>query len=195
LVNDTTFWDDFGGFRLIKYLWNDSTGWYLRTKVNDIFNERGLRTLISQVDFIDNKWDTVFADRYFFEYKGSIWKAMHYERYDTALMKWQPAYDHILSDFTYILNTQNIEKKVASTGLHIIPNPSRNSILIRLNDETEGIKSLTVYDISGRVMYSEKFPAEQKSVRLDISAFKKGTYIINVENGINRNRKGKFIKN
>ncbi len=120
---------------------------------------------------------------------------MHYERYDTALMKWLSAYDHILSDFTYILNSAKPGETGMSSGIRLIPNPAKNTILIALNDETDRIKSVKVFDISGRVMFSKKFDAVHYRERLDISTLKKGTYIINVKTRSGKYLKDKFIRN
>ncbi len=192
---DSILWDTLGSWTLYQYYWEDDIGWDLKVRINDVYNERGLRTLITKEGFINNKWDTITGDRYSFEYLGSIWKAMHYERYDTALMKWLSAYDHILSDFTYILNSAKPGETGMSSGIRLIPNPAKNTILIALNDETDRIKSVKVFDISGRVMFSKKFDAVHYRERLDISTLKKGTYILNVKTRSGKYLKDKFIRN
>ncbi len=154
-----------------------------------------MRTLITREDWKNIEWDTIWADRYFYEYLGSIWKVMHYEAYDTSLMKWLPAYDHVLSDFSYILNTPETETNIKSSSLLIIPNPAKNSILIRLNDEADRIKTVRVYNVTGQRMFERKFHGKRQQEILNISSLQNGVYIINVTTRQGKMMKGKFVKN
>ena len=191
---DSLIYDDYGGSEYYRFVW-DNGKWENANRIIDTWNDMKLRTLITREDWKNNEWDTIWADRYFFEYLGSIWKVMHYEAYDTTLMKWIPAYDHVLSDFTYILNTDEIETDNSSSNLQIIPNPTKNSILIKLNDESDRIKSARVYNITGQRVLEKSFHGKRIQENLNVSSLKNGTFIINVKTRNGRNIKGKFIKN
>jgi hypothetical protein len=191
---DSVLWDTLGSWTLYQYYWEDDIGWDLKVRINDVYNERKLRTLITKERLENNKWDTITGDRYSFEYLGNIWKTMHYERYDTTLMKWIPAYDHVLSDFTYILNTDEIETDNSSSNLQIIPNPTKNSILIKLNDESDRIKSVRVYNITGQRVLEKSFHGKRIQENLTVSSLKNGVYILTVTTKEGKTMKGKFIK-
>ncbi len=191
---DSLTYDDNGGKVYYKFVWVNGK-WENANRVRDIWNNMKMRTLITREDWKNIEWDTIWADRYFYEYLGSIWKVMHYEAYDTSLMKWLPAYDHVLSDFSYILNTPETETNIKSSSLQIIPNPAKNSILIRLNDEADRIKTVRVYNVTGQRMFERKFHGKRQQEILNISSLQNGVYIINVTTRQGKMMKGKFVKN
>ncbi len=190
-----TFFDTLGSWEAYHYYWRDSTGWYLLVRLNTVYNEKRFRILVTNEQLVNNIWDTIYGSRYFFEYIGSIWKAMHYENYDTVLNKWIPAYDHILSDFSYILNTPEIKKKGMTNSLQLVPNPAKNSLTIELIDKTDRIKTIKVYDVNGREITNINYGSVRYKTTLDVSFLKKGIYIINVATRKGKSLKGKFIKN
>ena len=193
-TKDSILYDTLGSMLRYHFTW-DNDNWGDTYRLNNIINEMGLRSLISKEHLINYQWDTIWADRYSYEYLGSIWKVMHYEAYDTALMKWVPAYDHVLSDFSYILNTPETETNIKSSSLQIIPNPAKNSILIRLNDEADRIKTVRIYNVTGQRMLERKFHGKRQQENLNISSLKNGVYIINVTTRQGKMMKGKFVKN
>ncbi len=192
---DSILYDTLGSRESYTFYWEDSVGWYLLVRLKTVFNERKLITLVTKEKMVNNEWDTIWGSRYFFEYIGSIWKAMHYENYDTVLRKWVPAYDHILSDFSYILNTPLIKKKEMTNSLRLVPNPAKNSLIIELNDKTDRIKTIKVYDVNGREITNINYGSVRYKTTLDVSFLKKGIYIINVATRKGKSLKGKFIKN
>ncbi len=186
--------DTLGGHTDTLYAWLDNK-WEITRRYRELFNERKLRTLISREDFNNNHWDTIWANRYFFEYIGSIWRVMHYQDYDTTLRKWVPAYDHVLSDFTYILNTPEIKSSNKSPGLKVIPNPAKNTVSVRLNDKADRIKTVRIFNISGQRIFEKIFQDKRQQEYLNISALKKGVYILQVITTDNMILNGKFVKN
>ena len=120
---------------------------------------------------------------------------MYLYEYDTTIMKWVPTFNHVLSDFTYILNTPEIESSNKTPGLKIIPNPAKNTVLVRLNDKTDRIKSVRLYNISGQKIFEKTFQDKRQQEYLNISALKKGVYILQVITTDNMILNGKFVKN
>ncbi len=191
---DSISYDTLGGSVGYYYHWIDNDWKLYKRKIN-VYNERKLITLFTWEEKIDNQWDTIIAERFSREYIGSIWKEMLYEKYDTALSKWVPAYEYILSDFTYVLNTPDFENPDKSSGFRIIPNPSKTSIQIELNDNTDKIKSVKVYDMAGKSILQRKYNGNGVQERVNISSLTKGVYILNVITKSGKMMKGKFVKN
>ncbi len=189
-----TAFDTLGGRTAYYYQWiNDN--WEIAARLNEIYNERKFKTLIAREEYNNNQWDTIWGSKYSYEYLGSIWKVMYLYEYDTTIMKWVPTFNHVLSDFTYILNTPEIESSNKTPGLKIIPNPAKNTVLVRLNDKTDRIKSVRLYNISGQKIFEKTFQDKRQQEYLNISALKKGVYILQVITTDNMILNGKFVKN
>ena len=70
------------------------------------------------------------------------------------------------------------------------PNPASGAIPIRLNLETDGITSLTVYDLTGRQLYvliNSYLPKGSTTVLFDKKDLPAGTYVLKLQ------QKGKLI--
>ncbi len=81
--------------------------------------------------------------------------------------------------------------------LSIYPNPATDEIIIELNAATNQSKTpIRIYDMAGTVVYQNEIMRNQPTLllRVDISQFARGTYIVQV--GLDINRKGvlKFVK-
>jgi len=186
-----------GGSLLYQNWWDEENQyWYNGIRVRDEYNDHNFRKIISKEKWRNGNWDTLWADRYTFEYLNpDFWKVMNYEEYDTAINKWKPAYKHVFSEFIYyVLNTSEVKQTEGSTGLLIIPNPSKNTLLIKLKDKADRISTIKVYNMAGREVLKRKSGIGIKQKRLDITFLKSGTYIINVQTEKRKILSGKFIK-
>lgn len=74
------------------------------------------------------------------------------------------------------------EKKDINKQISIYPNPFNEDINIVLNDEYKR-SEISIYDISGRVVYSDTFSGSH--FRMNLNYLDKGTYIINVSTNNN----------
>ncbi len=194
---DSIVYFDNGGNQINQFYWDEENNkWINGVRVNQFNNDNGFRVLSTFEEWNGKSWDTIYGDRYSYEYfRPELWRVMHYERYDTTTSVWGLAYDHVISEFSYVLNTPDIKSKNITRGFRIIPNPSDSNIQIRLNDKTERVESIEVFDMTGRMLYEKNLGQKQWQVNLEISAFKNGTYII-IVNTTNGNRlRNKFIKN
>jgi len=96
-------------------------------------------------------------------------------------------YDKVIS--TSINNNEYVK-------LNSYPNPCTNFININLNSGNSSDVIIKLSDIAGKCVYSstKKGMSGSQTIRIDVSKFAKGTYILNVQNG-NKNYTDKVIKN
>lgn len=86
------------------------------------------------------------------------------------------------------LSEVNEDKKIKFL---MSPNPTRN--IVEFSTEgIESIKSLKIYDMSGRLMF-QKYNVK-KTGELDISNFPKGVYLVKIQNALNKTKTIKLIK-
>ncbi|MFZ7117130.1 MAG: T9SS type A sorting domain-containing protein, partial [Bacteroidota bacterium] len=95
-----------------------------------------------------------------------------------------------INDFGNSMYVDNVNLDV-TTGLNqldnnvgtvnISPNPSDGKFIIYSKQTSHESYTLTVYDINGKVIAEDVFPANNKSHAVDISNFSKGVYFIKVE--------------
>lgn len=71
------------------------------------------------------------------------------------------------------------------------PNPTNDYIRFNTADATEKIKSVTIYDVTGKVV--KKDTASNNSV--SVQELQNGTYVIILENNLGKKHSSKFIKN
>ena len=80
--------------------------------------------------------------------------------------------------------------------LTIFPNPAQNELTIDLIAKVDGNAQVQIMDLSGRVLIEDDMNASSSFAEYfaDVSAFKKGTYVIRIStaNGIYTK---KFVKN
>ncbi|CAN5330759.1 hypothetical protein BH10BAC1_BH10BAC1_12330 [soil metagenome] len=74
--------------------------------------------------------------------------------------------------------TTDISENYNSTLL-ISPNPFSSNVTIKLGSEFKNITSLNFYDVQGKLIYHLKNISDE-FVKIDLSAFEKGIYILNV---------------
>lgn len=77
------------------------------------------------------------------------------------------------NDYIYLGTNDNILKK----SFKIYPNPAKDFLTIENIDRNLNLK---IYDVSGKLIYETL--TSGKSVRVDISHFQKGQYILMIEN-------------
>lgn len=67
-------------------------------------------------------------------------------------------------------------------GISVYPNPADYVVNITIDKvaNTDGAKSVEIYDISGRLMFTKQFDGGGCEVSVDISNLKVGTYILKV---------------
>ncbi len=71
--------------------------------------------------------------------------------------------------------------KTNNSGISVYPNPADNSFNIELNKEDDIIRDIKLYDVTGRqVEFSRKPPTGGNTIRVDVSNFSDGIYIVEV---------------
>ena len=76
----------------------------------------------------------------------------------------------------YNLSSSHQDDESTLANITIYPNPSSDFINIKSNMVLE----VSVFDVTGKLIMSEYF-----TTKLDISQLEKGTYILNLSDGIN----------
>ena len=87
--------------------------------------------------------------------------------------------NHGFRDFWVVkLNSVlGVNESAIANGISIHPNPAKN--FFKINNLPMGT-AVTIYDISGRVILSQKY--NQENISVDISQIKNGNYIVKAEN-------------
>ncbi|OYT17201.1 MAG: hypothetical protein B7C24_03660 [Bacteroidetes bacterium 4572_77] len=80
---------------------------------------------------------------------------------------------------TYNYNTVGLSEDLENSAIKIGPNPSYGSITIQLEKENKESKLLKIYNIEGKIVYTETFVDNKKTI--DLSALAKGVYVVNLE--------------
>jgi len=83
--------------------------------------------------------------------------------------------------------------KIAGNNFMLYPNPAKNSINITATVSGNAIKSVKIYDLTGKIIYTTKANAE--SLIVDTSTFAAGTYLAEVINSKNDKTIKKLIIN
>jgi hypothetical protein len=79
---------------------------------------------------------------------------------------------------TYKLGEE--EQSVLRTELLIYPNPTTESLTVRLTNEM--INVISVNDVNGRIVYSQEFAKGKREVPVSLNPFASGVYFIHVNN-------------
>jgi hypothetical protein len=72
------------------------------------------------------------------------------------------------------------EQSVLRTELLIYPNPTTESLTVRLTNEM--INVISVNDVNGRIVYSQEFAKGKREVPVSLNPFASGVYFIHVNN-------------
>ncbi|MCD4772082.1 MAG: T9SS type A sorting domain-containing protein [Bacteroidales bacterium] len=88
------------------------------------------------------------------------------------------------------------ENKITEISMNIYPNPSSDFINIELKNTDSKQLSISISDMSGRIVFQEnvKTISSNYSKKIDVSAFAKGNYLLNIKSGNKRNTE-KFVVN
>ena len=96
------------------------------------------------------------------------------------------------SDISIGISEQSIQDEPM-----IYPNPATNSIFVRLPAQTPEIVNISIYTSMGQFVFERKFSSSEfisNTIKLDVSDYKKGFYIINFETPRNRYNKKIIIE-
>ncbi len=80
----------------------------------------------------------------------------------------------------------------SQSSINIYPNPAKDQLNVTINDDDIKIDFVTILDLSGKVLFSEK--TENTSIIINLNGISKGIYFVKV-NTINGYTTKKFIKN
>jgi len=91
----------------------------------------------------------------------------------------------ILSEFSSLKSTEqenNLQGETEIfnqeiTDIRIYPNPNSGVFKVKLNMDFDGVKLLSIFDITGKIIY-ETFDLESSSVEIDLSNIPKGIYLL-----------------
>jgi hypothetical protein len=65
------------------------------------------------------------------------------------------------------------------SNINIYPNPATGTVNVKINEAFNGKGFVSLYDIRGRLLFEKK--TNNMQTQLDVSGYKKGLYILNVE--------------
>ncbi|TVQ49238.1 MAG: T9SS C-terminal target domain-containing protein [Saprospirales bacterium] len=74
----------------------------------------------------------------------------------------------------------NVEEQFLEQKFSVFPNPTRDMLVIEGKDEIGEPFKLAVYDINGKLLLQKDMKSERETI--DLSAFSKGTYILQIIN-------------
>jgi len=76
-------------------------------------------------------------------------------------------------------------EKTADLAIRLFPNPVKNTLNVAYDNVSEEATSVTVYDMTGRVLLQQAINATSNSdkVQLDVSDLKEGYYLLKLNNG------------
>lgn len=78
----------------------------------------------------------------------------------------------------------------------IFPNPAKTETTVKITSPIQGMVTLTVFDITGRVVLSEQFNvfSQEYSHQLNVSSLRAGIYLIRINAGTKSSKVLKLIK-
>lgn len=86
---------------------------------------------------------------------------------------------------TQMPGQNNSYKAARNTSINIYPNPTKGKIFIEFHQENEDSNDVTVFDLTGKILYQNRF--ERIYTTLDLSNLTKGIYLIKVQNKATQN--------
>ena len=74
--------------------------------------------------------------------------------------------------------------ELGNLTIDVYPNPSNGEIVLDINGDSEGF-ALTVVDVNGKLVYSERIASVNSNLRkaIDLSTLSKGMYFLKLEDG------------
>ena len=80
------------------------------------------------------------------------------------------------------LSEMGVEENNFKTNITLYPNPANNKVTIINNNEPAKETTISIFNIQGELMLSEKFK-EQNAIELNISKFAGGIYMLKIQIG------------
>ena len=165
-----------------------------------------------QVDFVvesqvNNEWYHILRSADGFEYNmigailgdGNSNTTMEYlyiDRFPIPGISYYKLRQVDFDDNAEVFKAVSVEFIPLSTiDLKIVPNPAIDMISLEVADQdgTYFNHHVRIYDIEGNEVYNKLFIGENFNINVDISKFKKGSYVVS-DNTNKANAVGKFIK-
>jgi len=87
------------------------------------------------------------------------------------------------ADYVGVKEQKLVDNSTAKAALEVYPNPAQNQVSVGLNLTNRSDVKITVRDLSGRLvktLSAKSLPAGTKSLNMDVSTLKTGTYIVNL---------------
>lgn len=114
----------------------------------------------------------------------SIYIAIHHSSNDKFIL--------CLDNFYVYADLQNsVQELESNSAVSIYPNPTSDLLTVKAEN---AITSLTIYDASGKLIYTENSSSNQQQIQLDLNAYPLGFYVLDVLID-GKNIRKKFIKN
>jgi len=187
-------YDSLGGEITVIELPDSAGNWTLGEKLVKKFVEPDIPDFWLIYKWNGNEWVGyngtqfvyIYSDKKLLERYRNVWYPEN--------NNWGPKWKDVYSEYIFLQNTNDFEKQNELYDFQIIPNPTKKSILIKLNDEADRIKTVRVYNVTGQKMLERKFHGKRQQENLNILSLKNGVYIINVTTRQGKMMKGKFIK-
>jgi endonuclease I len=81
-------------------------------------------------------------------------------------------------------NSKTITVRIADnfSNALVYPNPTKDKLVIKLQQTLTGNSSLVIADLSGRILMQQQVVSGQKNIDLDVSKFSAGRYFIKISN-------------
>lgn len=80
-------------------------------------------------------------------------------------------------------NTTLAIYNISKLSIDISPNPTDGIINLKLDNNIAVVSQVFVYDITGKTVYNKQFLTGDNQLRIDLSDFEKGIYILKVQSG------------
>lgn len=71
---------------------------------------------------------------------------------------------------------------IAKSTFHVYPNPTTSIINIQLDEVPDKPYSVSLVDVNGKVILKNVFPLNSSLLRIDVSRFTPGTYLLRMSN-------------
>lgn len=84
-------------------------------------------------------------------------------------------------DINILTNNTTLEKSISELDVECFPNPAKDFVLVKANSAQRA--ELKIFDALGRLVYNSYI---QGTKSIDISGFKNGIYVVNIDNKMNK---------
>jgi len=121
-------------------------------------------------------------------------------KYTSALVyatSCQTGYDGEVEDYTIVVSaTASVNSNNVFNGFVLSPNPNNGNFNINLNSIDSKNVTVSVYDMIGRQIFSNKYDNNQVNFNknINLGSIKSGVYLVNVTDGVRSNSEKIIIK-